>query len=446
MLKKIFLFSFLVLFSYSLTAQTFTLDSLKNYALQYNKSLQDAKLEIEASQTVEKKAFTKYFPTVEAGAVAMRTNRPLLEVDIPEMNLPVYDGNPMNLLNPTQFTYFPGMSIETLDYANVGQITAIQPLFTGGRIYNGNQLAELGTSVSTIKYEMASDAVILKVEEYYWQLVALNEKKKTIQSYEALLNTLQADVTVAVDAGLIQKTDLLKVKMEQNNISLKKMQLENGIALLKMALAQTCGMNYDTDITVNDSVVEILSPESFYTNPNDALSARNEFELLNKSIEAQIINERMTRGEYLPQIAIGAQALYADMFDKQETYGIAFATISIPISGWWEGTYEMQEHKIRTTIAQNNLEEKSDLLMLQMQKQYNELTEAYKSILVAELSCNQAKEHLKVVEDNYKAGVLAASDLLEAQAIYQGTLDALIDAKSNYKFSQTAYKQAIGQM
>jgi len=84
--------------------------------------------------------------------------------------------------------------------------------------------------------------------------------------------------------------------------------------------------------------------------------------------------------------------------------------------------------------------------MLQMQKQYNQLTEAYKSILVAELSCNQAKEHLKVVEDNYKAGVLAASDLLEAQAIYQGTLDALIDAKSNYKFSQTAYKQAIGQM
>ena len=110
-------------------AQSLTLDSCKVYALENNKKLIEAQLEVEAAKQVKKEAFTNYFPIVNAGAVAMKANRSLLETEIPEMNLPVYDGNPANIGTATQFAYFPGMEISVLDYTNIGMVTAIQPLY-----------------------------------------------------------------------------------------------------------------------------------------------------------------------------------------------------------------------------------------------------------------------------------------------------------------------------
>ena len=80
-----------------------------------------------------------------------------------------------------------------------------------------------------------------------------------------------------------------------------------------------------------------------------------------------------------------------------------------------------------------------------MEKAYKELTESYKQISVAQSLVAQSREHLQVITDNYEAGILSTSDLLEAQAIFQESQDGLINAKSVYQIRQVYYKQAIAQ-
>ena len=65
-------------------SQSLTLDSCKIYALENNKRLKDAKLQLEASKQVEKNAFTNYFPKVDAGAVAMKSSKSFIEMEFPE--------------------------------------------------------------------------------------------------------------------------------------------------------------------------------------------------------------------------------------------------------------------------------------------------------------------------------------------------------------------------
>ena len=108
------------------------------------------------------------------------------------------------------------MSLELLDYTNAGYVTAIQPIYVGGRIRNGNKLASMSTVFNEHNLNLTTEEIIVKTEEYYWTIVALEEKRKTLNSYEKLLNNLLADVTVSYDAGLIQKSDLLKVQLELN--------------------------------------------------------------------------------------------------------------------------------------------------------------------------------------------------------------------------------------
>ena len=83
----------LMLFGTALAAQNIKLDSAKTLALENNKRIKQAKYKLESSKKVKESAFTNYFPKIEASGFAMRSSDYLLDIQTPEMNLPVYDGN-----------------------------------------------------------------------------------------------------------------------------------------------------------------------------------------------------------------------------------------------------------------------------------------------------------------------------------------------------------------
>lgn len=428
------------------SAQTLTLDSSIHYAIERNKRIKEGHLKLHESEQVQKNAFTNFFPKISAQAVAIRSNTYLIKGEIPETNLPVYNGNPETLQNPTQFAYLPATGIGVLDYANAGMVAAIQPIYAGGRIRSGYQLASLGTEVSEQQLNLTTQEVVAKTEEYYWTLVSLEAKRKTLASYDALLQSLLKDTQVAYDAGLAQKSDLLKVQLRLNEIRANKLKLENGLTLATMALCQHIGIEYSESITLTDTTFTTVAPTMLHAPPDSAVVQRDEYALLNKAIKAELLQKQLVRGEYLPQLAVGAQGLYLDMLDQQNTYGLAFATLSIPITDWWGGAHKLREHDMKIAIARNNLEEKSELLRLQIEKAYNELIENHEQIQVAASSVEQTQEHLKVVRDNFQAGIMSTSDMLEAQAMHQEARDALVDAKSMYQIRQVSYRKAIGQL
>jgi len=444
-MKNLFLNIILVLFTSSLVAQNLTLDSTKVLALENNKRIKETRLKLETSEKVKQNAFTNYFPKVSASAFVVQSTDYLLDIQTPEMNLPVYDGNPANIANATQFAYVPSLSIQTLDYANTAVITATQPLYAGGRIRNGNKLANIGEEISQYQLNLSTDQVLTMTEDYYWKLVALKEKELTLESYEKLLHTLKKEVQDFYDAGLVNKSDLLKVKLELNKIETNKLKLENGKEMLKMVLCQHIGIVYNETINVQDSIISLLPPENYFEETNIALPNSQEYKMLNKAIDAEVLQKKMARGEYLPQLAVGVGGMYLDAFEQDNTYGLAFASLSIPISDWWGGSYKLQEHEIKIKIAQNNLDEKSELLQLQMSKAYKDLNISYKQIHIADTSLKQSLEYQKELEDTFDAGISSTSDLLEARAIAQQAIDAFIDAKIQYKISVANYLLTVGK-
>lgn len=441
MRKTIFIAIFSLL-QLSLSAQILSLDSCKVLALENNKKQKEAILEQDAAVQVKKNAFTKYFPKIEATALAMKTSKPLLELDIPAMNLPVYNGNPATLPTATEFAYFPGMNLEMLDYTNAAFVTAIQPVFAGGRIYFGNQLAQLGVEVSALKASLTQDEILLDTEYYFWSIISLQEKRKTLASYHEMLLQLEKDASSAAASGLIQKSDLLKVQLELNKLKANELKLNNGIELLSMSLAQHIGIPYSDSLSFSAPLLED-SEEIKWVNSNGAIQQRSEYQMLQKAADAELLQKKITRGALLPQVAIGVQALYLDVIEQQNTYGFAFATVSVPISDWWGGSYEIKEQQIKMEMAQNKLEETSELLELQIEKAYKDLIESREQISVSEKSCEQAKEHFRVMQDNHQAGLVKTSDLLEARALMQESSDVLWDAKTNFQIKKAQYLKAI---
>jgi len=439
----------MVLVSFSLfaaraEAQTLSLDSCKQLAIKNNKKIVEAKFEVEASGEVRKNAYTNYFPKVSANAIAARSTDYLIKGNIPQMNLPVYDGNPANLANATQYAYFPGMPINALDYLNMASLSVALPIYAGGQIRNGNKLAALGEEVSRKQQKMTTTEVLVFTEQLYWTVLALNEKLKTLDSYGALLDTLNRDVTNFNKAGLAQRNDLLKVQLKQNEWQSNRLKLLNGISLTKRALCQHIGIPFDSLLVLSDQPQQsVLLPD--LASPNEAVANRNEFQLLNKAVEAEELQLKMTRGELMPQLALGGMADYIDVMNTNLTDKIGFINLSIPISDWWGGSHKIKQQQIKIEKARNKLSETSELLVLQIEQARNELQENLEQIKLARKSVEQAQENLKVTDDNYRSGTISISDLLEAQALFQSSNDNLTNAQCNYQISKSKYQQAIGQ-
>lgn len=439
----------MILFGLSpvLSAQNnYTLQQCKSLALQNNIQVKNRLLDVEVSEQIKKAAFTKYFPQVEAIALSFRSNKPLMEMNIPGGNLPVYDGNPANLPIASQFAYFPGASIAMFEKGTIGMVTATQPVFAGRRIAMGNKLAGLGLEVNQIQLGVAQDEVSFETEKQYWQLFALGEKMKTLERYIQLVDTLHKEVNDAFQAGLITKNDLLKVELKQNELQMSRLKLENGIFLSKMALCQYIGITYDKEIRFIDNLLTDSNPQLIYADHQQALANRAEYQLLQKSAEAEEYQTRMLRGEYMPQLGVGAGGLYLDvMDDKSSTAGMVFGTLNIPISGWWEASHKLKERRMKEEQNRNMVTDNTEKLLLQMQQARNSLDEAFQQVQLAGISIRQAEENLEVSRDNYEAGMVNVSDMLEAQALFQSSNDNLINIQCNFQIAKAKYLQVIGK-
>ncbi|HWS01198.1 MAG TPA: efflux RND transporter permease subunit [Prolixibacteraceae bacterium] len=436
----------LLLFSVGANGQSLSLDSCKRLALQNNAKVKNKTLDVRASEEVKKAAFTKYFPQIEATGLTYRFSEPLFEMNIPGGNLPVYDGNPANLPTATQFAWFPGSAISMFENGTIGLASATQPLFAGGRIITGNKLASLGVEVSQIQLAAARDEISIQTEEQYWQIAALGEKIKTLEGYIQLLDTLHKEVNDAFRAGLINRNELLKVELRQNELEMNRIRLVNGIVLARMALCQHIGIPFNQEITFADSLIPTVNPQLIFTDHQQALTTRDEYRLLQKSREAEKYQTKMQRGEYMPKLGVGVGGMYLDiMKDESSTAGMVFGSVNIPVSGWWEASHKLKERRITEEQNNNMVNDHTEKLLLQMQQARNALDEAYQQVRLAEISIRQAEENLKVSSDNYKAGMVNVSEVLEAQALVQSSRDNLANIRCSYQVARAKYLLVTGK-
>ena len=85
------------------------------------------------------------------------------------------------------------------------------------------------------------------------------------------------------------------------------------------------------------------------------------------------------------------------------------------------------------------------MLVLQIRQAANEVEETRFQVDVSQVSVEQATENLRISQDNYKAGIIGISDLLEAQAVAQQAKDNLTDSRCLFRSKFAKYKLMTGR-
>ena len=402
-------------------SKVYSLDECIAEAVKNNLTLRNADNQIAMSSEQRKEAFTKYFPTVSATGGGFISNQGLMQMEL------------------------GGMGVSLAKNGLVGGVTAMLPVFAGGQIVNGNKLAKVGEDVSRLQRNMSENEVRLSAEQYYWNIVMLKEKLHTLDQVEKQLVRVEADAQAAVDAGIRNRNDLLQVQLRKNETRTSRILVENAEATMRDLLAQVMGHPNETIDVNSNADAKPEAPQQFYQSPESSLPLTNEYQLLDKQIEANKLQYKLSVGKNLPTVAVGGGYLYNNIMDKSQSNLMGMFTVSVPISSWWGGSHDMKRQKLQVANSENEKRDKGELLMVKMRKAWNDMNDAYKQVAIARESIAQSEENLRLNTDYYQAGTATMSDLLDAQTLYQQSRDKYVESFTNYEVKKREYLQATGR-
>jgi outer membrane protein TolC len=152
-----------------------TLDSCLHLAEQNNKIIQQSAIEVSKAEQVKSQALTKYFPQVSASAMGFHSLNPMIEVGIDDIR----NAGVRDLLTTLYGNYGEALGLDnTLSFLEYGYqvgVTALQPVYMGGKIVAGNKLAQVGIEAAQLQESITQRDVLQEVEESYWLVVGLTD-------------------------------------------------------------------------------------------------------------------------------------------------------------------------------------------------------------------------------------------------------------------------------
>ena len=387
-----------------------------------------------------------YLPVYQSSDVGQAI--PLNSMQLGPDGKPVMGADGLPLFK--QYAFLPDIEL-ALGLRNVYSVGVMleQPVYMGGKVRSAFKMASIGKEMAELNVHSSRAQVLTESDEAYWQYVRVKEQLKSAEKYLEVVSELVKNVTDAIETGMASQNDLLKAQVKQNEAELLVSKANNGVALSRMNLCRVIGVDLYSQVDVNDSLCA-ESTLNLLDMGND-ITARPEYNLLEKQVELKSKEVALTRADFLPQLGVSASYAYGDGISLNgESDGVAsfaaVASLKIPIYHWGEGRNKVKAVKAEQEMARLQQEELSQMMQLEVAKTRFNVEDAAARVKMTEKSLSQAEENLQVSRNRYEVGMETITNYMEAQAQWQKAWSDAIDARAELRLSETYYLKATGKL
>lgn len=424
-----------------------TLDSCRSLAKEHSRTLQQKDEEIKAAHAKKQQVMTNFFPQVAARGVYLHMQKELHLID---WDKPL---GHLNFLIPERLRH-----LGTVDLHNlwVGNVTAIQPLFLGGKIISGYKMASLAERLQGELRQTAETEVETKLDETYWQVISLRSKERLLDQLVRLLEQTVKDVDASIDAGVATKADGLSVRTKLSEAEVKRSQVVNGLELSRMLLADLCGLSEDEPFTLAEEghLQELL------LSTQTAPIARDEDTEAAIERRSEIRSLRLVDSIYGKRVNMESASLFPKLYgvasysttnpnsfqgQKKEFGGQYYLglMLEVPISDLFSGTFKRRQAKAEHRVKQLELAEARSKINLQIKQALRTADDARRAYTTALSAVKMAEENMRYAKAGYDEGVIPLLNYTMAQTAWMSAQDSLIDAQIRVLLTESKLKKIL---
>jgi outer membrane protein TolC len=394
-------------------------------ALKYNEQLAASKALTEAAQAEALGAWRGFLPQLEVDEFFLRTDDPLNNFAF-KLNLRDVQGMsdfaPDRLNNPeTSGLYTTRLQLR-------------QPLFNGGMSFSGKGAADAAARAAGFDYQRTRETVSFQTVQAYQGLVLAKALEQVVRVAieSARANLRQAEALV--EAEMATEADLFRAKVHLSGLEQRLIEALNLVAL--------AGENIKLLTAVRTDLP--LAPADRWRRPPPGvlpvnldmtqLSLRSDLQAHRYRTQAAGKRVGVARGALLPHINLNAER----NFFGQDPFGDEARSWSLGVYATWNLFSGLENiGKLKKARA----EKRAAQYMYQFQKRRAkvEATEAWliaraahQKVAVAQEAVQAARESLRIVQNQYREGLVSMVDLLDTQAAATEAEGNLVQALHDY--------------
>ncbi|MBN1233236.1 MAG: TolC family protein [Candidatus Coatesbacteria bacterium] len=332
-------------------------------------------------------------------------------------------------------------------------LTATQPLFLGGRDWTAIKLSKIYTSIVDDQIISEELKIRLKIKEVFYQAL-LAEKMTALMesSYDNALQHLE-QVQSLRTGGAITSYDLLRARVQVNNLKPQVQNIRSGADLAKRALLVLLRLPADQPLKLKGDF-----PHNPKDNPvpsleeciNTAKKDRAEIKQLDKQIkilEGAVSIQKA--GHYPSLFAVGNFNYSAYDFNfKKDTWTNDWnvsLVMSIPIFSGFKVVAETKKARYDLDQAELGKKQLIDGIELQVRSYHNALLVAAENLKGLFSTIQEAEMGVEIATSRYKTGASTQVEYFDSELALEKSKTLYLQGLYDYTIAWLRLNYAMGK-
>jgi len=331
--------------------------------------------------------------------------------------------------------------------------TFTQPIFTGFDLINEYKLAELGLDRAEVSAKLTRQNVILDAKNAYFSVL---KSQKLLDVAHQTVASIASQKEVSENfykVGLSPLNDLLQSQVQLANAKQQLTIAQNNLEIARAQFNTVLRRPVNMPVLLVDELDYSSFQESLDSSLDMAQKNRLEIQVADLDIEVAEKQVKLTEKDYFPSVNLtGTYARTGDDWDAHGGEGISDsagwnvqATASWDFWQWGRTGYGRKEKLARLSQSKYRKTEVLDNINLEVKQSYLRTKEAEQNIVTIEKAVEQAKENLRITEEQYKEQVATQTDVLVAQTLLTQTMTNYFSAMYDFKIAHAVLMRALGR-
>jgi outer membrane protein TolC len=401
-----------------------SLEEAKQYALENNRTLQNATLEVRQAHAARWQTIASMLPQADMS-----------------LGLNYTDGT-------MKFALQEGMPPMERNIENLaGSLSISASMAINGQLIVGALLNNLAIEMQNINHKSTELDVILNVENLYITALAMNKTISLLDSTLLNLEKLYEITKNVVEAGVAEQTQADQIQVQVSSMRSAINSTKRSVELIynSLALQLACGAEVELELTDNlDDLVNVeaalqLLGQDFDINNNYS------YQLASKNVELAKKNVIMAGMAYVPTLSAFYQYTTPNKYFSgdaamEQSMGVVGLSLSIPLWSSGKRAAAITEKRIAKQVAENQLADARDGLYVQHKQLRYNLSSAYEDFDAQKMNIDVSQRVFNSVANKFEYGYASSMELtnasttfLTAQSDYIKSILNLVEAQINLK-------------
>src|ERR1700730_6583617 len=416
------------------TAEVLSLDQAINIALQNNRSLKNARLNVDKGEDEIRSVRTSRLPSTRFYALVSQ------DMIRPEINLTNPNGS------------FPGIepffALSTRRRpTGVFAAQILQPISQQYRIGLAINAVKLARDEEQQKLRSEQQSLVNNIKQTYYGILqsesALENVRDEVKSYGELDRVTGEFVLQQV----VLKSDHLQVQTRLAKAEYEALDLTNRLSTQKEQLNKLLGRDVLTDFSVGPVAEATVIEYDISASRRRALEQWPELSEARLKIEQAKLDKRLKKSEYIPDVSVGVTSLSLRNFD--EIVPRSIASVGVVMSwepfDWGRKKRQLAEKSKTIEQAENSLKETEDQILIEVGDKFRRLQQTQQALRVARLSQDAEREALRITQERYRFEAALLTEVLQSQAKVAEANNQYQQALLSFWTAKAELEKALGE-